>query len=92
MNATAEMSNIRPLLTHQQKRVLILITKGYNDKEIAELLSISTGTLYGHIRAIKIKTGIRSRVLLAFYALGKGMVTQDEIKEAIKREKRQKTS
>lgn len=90
MNATAEISSIRPLLSQQQKRVLILIATGYNDRAIAHFLSISTGTLYGHIRAIKAKTGIRSRVLLAFYALGKGMVTQDEIRAAIRRAKETK--
>lgn len=87
MNATATISNRHGLLAPQQKRVLTLIATGHNDKEIAHLLSISAGTLYGHIQAIKKRTGIRSRVLLAFYALGKGMVTQDDIRAAIKREK-----
>lgn len=86
MNTTKEA--VRPL-TPQQTKILALIAKGHSDREIANRLSIRGCTLYGHIHAIKVKTGIHSRVLLAFYALGKGFVTQDDIRAAIKRDKRQ---
>lgn len=76
-------------LSKQQIRALSLITQGYDNEEIAAILKVRRSTLDNHIKAIKRKTGIRSRVLLAFYALGKGMVTQDEIRTAIRRDRKE---
>jgi len=74
----------------QQKQILILIAKGYSNEEIADFLSISIRTLYHHMKDIRDKTGIKSRVLLAFYTLANGIITQDEIKAAIQRERKQR--
>jgi DNA-binding CsgD family transcriptional regulator len=77
-------------LAPQQKQILILIAKGYSNEEIADFLSISRHTLYRHMEAIRHKTGIKSRVLLAFYTLSEGIVTQEDIKAAIQRERKQR--
>lgn len=78
----------RPLAPQQQK-VLVLIAQGYTNNEIMTLLNIARATVTTHIATISRKTGIKSRVLLAFYALAQGIVTQDDIKDAIKRDRRQ---
>lgn len=74
-------------LAPQQMRIVSLIARGYGSEEILKILSIRRSTYYNHMKAIRAKTGIRSYVLLAFYALGKGIVTQEEIKKAIRRHK-----
>lgn len=77
------------LFTPQETRVLILIAKGYSSEDISKLLKINKCTVHSHLKAVRRKTGISSCVLLGFYALGKGLVTQDEIKIAIRREQRE---
>ena len=68
--------------------ILKLAALGYSNQEIAEKIYFDSQTVDRYIALIKRKTGIYNRVLLAFYALGKGIVTQDEIKAAIIEEKR----
>lgn len=76
----------KPLFTPQRTRVLNLCAKGYHNREIAELMNVCRATVDSHMKYIRKQTGIKSRTLLAFYALGKGLVTQDEIKLAMRRE------
>jgi DNA-binding NarL/FixJ family response regulator len=77
-----------PLAEHETN-VLRLLAKGHNNSQIAHTLQLSSRTAKQYIEKIKTKTGIKSRVLLAFYALGRGIVTQDEIRAAIKQERAQ---
>lgn len=65
-----------------------LLAQGLTNQEIAEKLGISRSTVKSIIDDIERETGIHNRILLAFYALGKGIVTQNEIKAAISRERR----
>ncbi|MGD8113894.1 MAG: response regulator transcription factor, partial [Sphaerochaetaceae bacterium] len=49
-------------ITEREFSVIILIKKGYTNKEIAQDLSISTNTVNNHIANIFSKTQVRSRI------------------------------
>lgn len=68
-------------------RILALVAQGLTDQQIADKLKLAKKTVSRYLSAFRRKTGIRSRMLLGFYALGRGLVTQQEIREAIEREK-----
>lgn len=74
----------------QQSRSQVILNRvalGYTDQEIADELQITRKAVGKYLQSVRAKTGIRSRILLSFYALGKGIVTQDEIRAAISKEK-----
>lgn len=48
-------------LTNRETQILILITKGYLNKEIAKELSISVRTVHTHLRKIYLKLCARNR-------------------------------
>ncbi len=57
------------MLTAREKEVLVCVAKGMQNKEIADLFSISTYTVMSHRKNISRKTGIRSAAGLTVYAL-----------------------
>lgn len=58
----------RPL-TPREQQVAELVSKGMKNREIAETLSIATGTVKIHLMHIFEKTGIRDRFELALHGL-----------------------
>lgn len=70
-------------LGHRQKQILQSVAKGLRDVEIGKKFNISRYTVHSHMQYIHKKLGIRNRILLAFYALQEGIITQEEINEAI---------
>ena len=52
-------------LTEREKEVAVLLTQGYKNREIADLLSISIHTVKAHIESIYDEIGISNRVLAA---------------------------
>jgi len=48
-------------LTPREKEILDYLTKGYLDKEIAQVLGISVWTVHGHVRKILEKLGVHNR-------------------------------
>ena len=48
-------------LTHREHEILALLSKGQTDKEIADLLHISTWTVHGHLKRIFEKLGVHNR-------------------------------
>jgi len=58
----------RPL-TPREQQVADLVSKGMKNREIAEALSIATGTVKIHLMHIFEKTGIRDRFELALHGL-----------------------
>ena len=83
------MSKQKPLAYHEF-RTLQLLAQGWTDSEIAEELGVERRTVCGYVVKIRDKTGIKSRVLLSFYAYSKGYVTNNEIKESIQLERQRK--
>ena len=65
-------------LSDREKDVLILITKGLLNKEIADKLNISIHTVISHRKNISTKTGIKSQSGLTIYALTKKLISIED--------------
>jgi len=61
-------------LTERELEVLKLITKGKNNQEISELLSITVKTVRCHVSNILSKLHLRDRTQAAIHALTKGLL------------------
>ena len=59
-------------LTPREHEIITLVARGLKNREIAEELTIATGTVKIHIMHIFEKTGIRDRFELAMYGLKNG--------------------
>ncbi len=66
-------------LTPREIEVLVLLTKGLINKEIAEKLHISLTTVISHRKNITEKLGIKSASGLAIYAVMHGYIDADSI-------------
>ncbi len=66
-------------LSPREIEVLILITKGFINKEIADKLNISLTTVISHRKNITEKLGIKSVAGLTIYAVMHGYVEADRI-------------
>lgn len=62
-----------PSLTPQEIRILNLITEGFDNKSIAEILSVSPNTVKTHISNIFSKLGISDRTQAAIWAIRQGL-------------------
>ncbi len=65
--------------------VIKLMTRGYNNRQIAEILFISEHTVKVHIRNIFRKIGVVDRTNAVLWALERGLVLKD--KDSIKPDK-----
>jgi DNA-binding NarL/FixJ family response regulator len=61
-------------LTPQEYKILILIAKGYSNKEIAMQLSISYNTVKGHVYNIFSKVGVTNRTAAVLRASRKHLI------------------
>lgn len=61
-------------LTERELEVLRLVATGATNKEIAEKLSVSEGTVKNHMSSILTRLGLRDRLQAALYALEHGLV------------------
>lgn len=52
------------MLTSRQQEVVLLVSQGLSNKEIARRLEISAGTVKVHLRSIFVRLGIRNRTML----------------------------
>lgn len=68
-------------LTKREREVLVLIVKGYINKEIATHLNIGLTTVISHRHNLISKLGIRSISGLTIYAVTHGLVSIEEIEE-----------
>lgn len=66
-------------LSSREREVLILITKGLINKEIADKLNISLTTVISHRKNITEKLGIKSVSGLTIYAVMNGYISPDTI-------------
>ncbi|MGI1677856.1 MAG: response regulator transcription factor [Cellvibrionaceae bacterium] len=57
---TGEVNNY--LLTKREKEVLILVSKGYTDKEIGDAFNLSIHTIKGYVKNIYKKLSVRNRM------------------------------
>jgi NarL family two-component system response regulator LiaR len=68
-------------LTQREVEVLRLIAQGYENKEIAEKLTISEATTRTHVSNILGKLHLASRTQAALYALREGLASLDDPNE-----------
>jgi NarL family two-component system response regulator LiaR len=65
---------IRDALTQREREILVLLTEGKTNKEIANELSISEGTVRFHVSNIFSKMGVNNRTEAASQALQQGFI------------------
>ena len=63
-----------PELTARQLDTLRLVVKGQSNREIAESLHVTEGTVKAHVKAVLAKLGARDRAQAASIALRRGLV------------------
>jgi len=61
-------------LTHRELEIIVEMTKGSTDREIAEKTRLGESTVKSHIRAILRKIGARNRTQAVAYAIQKGLM------------------
>ena len=66
-------------LTDREREVLVLLASGKTNKEIAEILFITTNTVKRHLKAVFTKLDIHTRSAAASKAIGLGMVVDRTI-------------
>ena len=66
-------------LSERERDVLILVAKGYTNKEIASELNISPHTVISHRKNIVHKTGIRSVAGLTVYAVLNKLIDSEQL-------------
>ncbi len=66
-------------LSEREKEVLICLSKGQRNNEIAEALNISVHTVITHRKNIVRKTGIKSVAALTVYAILNNLIDQKDI-------------
>lgn len=64
-------------LTSQELRVLMLISSGMSNPEVASILSISPNTIKTHVRSIFQKLGVSDRTSAALWAAHMGLLPQN---------------
>lgn len=64
----------KDVLSNREKDIIVCITKGYSNKEIADALSLSVNTVTTHRKNISGKLQIHSTAGLIVYAIANGLV------------------
>jgi DNA-binding NarL/FixJ family response regulator len=62
------------MLTVREHEITRLMTGGYSNREIADALCISEGTVKNHVSNILSKLGVRDRTRAVLKAIEKGLV------------------
>lgn len=62
-----------PQLTERERQVLLLITEGKSNQEIADALKVSEGTIKFHVNGILRKLGVSDRTQAVLVALKRGI-------------------
>jgi DNA-binding NarL/FixJ family response regulator len=60
-------------LSHREREVLVLLTEGYDNIEIATRLFVSTSTVKNHVSRLFEKLGVDNRVQAATFAMREGL-------------------
>lgn len=65
-------------LTPREEEVLLLVTKGQTNNQIAAVLELSTGTVRNYVSEILAKLGVSDRTRAAVVAIEQGLVSDGE--------------
>ena len=77
---TAEKEKLETL-SEREKEIIVCVTKGMSNKEIADHLFLSVHTVITHRRNISSKLQIRSTAGLIIYAIANKLVCIEEIQK-----------
>ena len=72
--STDEGTPVSEDLTQREREILVLLTEGKTNKEIAKQLSLSDGTVRFHVSNILSKMGVSNRTEAVSFALQQGLV------------------
>ena len=72
--STDEGTPVSEDLTQREREILVLLTEGKTNKEIAKQLSLSEGTVRFHVSNILSKLGVNNRTEAVSFALQQGLV------------------
>lgn len=61
-------------LTQRELDIIVLLAKGYKNKEIAKAMYISISTVKTHLESISLKLGVQGRILIAVTAIRSGII------------------
>jgi two-component system response regulator DegU len=64
----------RTIFSHAEKQIIRLVSEGKTNKEIAEILDLTAGTVRNYISSVMQKAGTRNRVQIAIFALKNGFI------------------
>ena len=70
-------------LSPREREVVCAIVKGLSNKEIASEMNVSVNTIMTHRRNIASKLRLHSPAALTIYALASGLVSLDDVKDAV---------
>lgn len=62
-------------LSPREREVIIMLARGYSNKEIARVLNLSESTIKIHVQGILRKLNLAKRVQAAVYAMEHGLIT-----------------
>jgi two-component system nitrate/nitrite response regulator NarL len=64
-------------LSHREQQVITLVYDGLSNKEIANKLGVTEGTIKGHLHSIFEKLGVRSRIELIIALVDRSKLAPD---------------
>ena len=70
---TISEKNLEVNFTDREKEYIKLVSNGYNNKEISNILFLSEGTVKNNISAILLKLNLRDRTQLAIFGHENGI-------------------
>lgn len=82
-DVTAKQDEESDGLSAREKEVLVQVVKGLSNKEIADVMCLSTHTVMSHRKNIARKLNIHSTAGLTIYAIVNGIVTLDSLESTI---------
>lgn len=68
-----------PQLSRRETETMLLIAKGFGDKQIAARMNVSSGSVHEYLRRMRRKIGVCNRVRIALYAVKIGAINIDDI-------------
>lgn len=69
-----EAADLPEPLTDRERTILRFLAGGYSNREIADLLAISEGTVKNHISSVLAKLGVRDRTRAVLRAIDLGLI------------------
>jgi len=61
-------------LSERERQILVLVTRGYSNRRIAEVSYLSLNTVRTHVQNVLVKLGVHSKLEAAALAVRQGLV------------------